>query len=44
MIDLLMVTPYEAEDMIRKGMIKDGKTIIAIQSYLMKVAYEKKTY
>ncbi len=44
MIDLLIVTPQEAEDMIRKGIIKDGKTMIAIQSYLMKVAYEKKTY
>lgn len=41
-IDVLILDLNEVETLLNDGMIKDGKTIIAIQYYMMMVAYEKK--
>jgi len=43
-IELLIINLNEAKDLLDNGIIKDGKTIIAIQYYMMMVAYEKTTY
>lgn len=42
-IDLLILDMDEVQQLLKDGHIKDGKTIIAIQYYMMMVAYEKKT-